>query len=112
LIRGARSHFENGRPVDEGAHLKPYKKLLVDVTASQAARQGARSRQRARVRRPSRCLWRQQWLADEERRRREEDRRRVEQSTADSKTELRQVIERWSDVMCVERFLAGVEQRG
>lgn len=36
LIRGARVHFENGRPVDEGAYLKPYKKLLLDVTSSQA----------------------------------------------------------------------------
>ena len=53
----------------------------------------------------------QQWLADEERRRREEDRKRVEQSIADSKAELRQVIERWSDVMGLERFLAGVERR-
>jgi hypothetical protein len=36
LIRGAKSHFINGRPVDEGAYLKPYKRLLVDVTASQS----------------------------------------------------------------------------
>ncbi|MFN3668130.1 MAG: hypothetical protein ACK4VY_02385 [Brevundimonas sp.] len=36
LIRGARIHFENGRPVDDDAYLKPYKKLLVDVTASKA----------------------------------------------------------------------------
>jgi hypothetical protein len=36
LIRGARPHFERGRPVDDGAYLKPYKKLLVDVTASRA----------------------------------------------------------------------------
>ena len=36
LIRGAKEHFENGRPVDDGAYLKPYKKLLVDVTASKA----------------------------------------------------------------------------
>jgi hypothetical protein len=36
LIRGAKSHFENSRPVDEGAYLKPFKKLLVDVTASKA----------------------------------------------------------------------------
>jgi hypothetical protein len=36
VIRGARGHFEHGRPVDEGAYLKPYKKLLVDVTASKA----------------------------------------------------------------------------
>jgi len=53
----------------------------------------------------------QQWLADEERRRQEDDRRRVEQSIAESRSELGQVIERWSDVMSVERFLAGVEQR-
>lgn len=53
----------------------------------------------------------QQWLVDEERRRQEEDGRRVEQSIADSRSELGQVIERWSDVMSVERFLAGVEQR-
>lgn len=54
---------------------------------------------------------RQQWAVEEERRRREEDRRRVEQSIADSKAELRQVIERWSDLTSIERFLAGVEQR-
>ncbi len=34
LIRGAKIHFESGRPVDDGNHLKPYKKLLVDVMAS------------------------------------------------------------------------------
>lgn len=34
LIRGAKTHFENSRRIDEGQHLKPYKKLLVDVTAS------------------------------------------------------------------------------
>lgn len=53
----------------------------------------------------------QQWLEQEERRRREEDRRRIEQSIADSKTELQQVIERWSGVLSIERFLAGVEER-
>jgi hypothetical protein len=53
----------------------------------------------------------QQWLAQEELRRREEDRRAIEKSVADSKTELRQVIERWSHVISIERFLAGVEQR-
>lgn len=36
LIRGARSHFDNGRPVEEDAYLEPYKKLLADVTASKA----------------------------------------------------------------------------
>lgn len=54
---------------------------------------------------------RREWLEAEERRRREEDRRRTEQSVADSKTELQQVIERWSEVMSVERFLTGVEER-
>jgi hypothetical protein len=34
LIRGARSHFEHSRSIDDGAYLKPYKKLLVDVTTS------------------------------------------------------------------------------
>ena len=37
LTRDAKVHFERGRPVDEGAYLKPYKMLLVDLTTSQAA---------------------------------------------------------------------------
>jgi hypothetical protein len=37
LIRDAKSHFETGRKIDEGEHLKPFKKLLVDVTVSKAA---------------------------------------------------------------------------
>jgi hypothetical protein len=53
----------------------------------------------------------QQWAAEQEHRRREEDRRLVEQSITDSKAELRQVIQRWSDVIGIERFLAGVERR-
>lgn len=36
LISGANEHFLASRKVDEGEHLKPYKKLLVDVTASMA----------------------------------------------------------------------------
>ena len=37
LIRGARQHFETGYPVNkEGDYQKPYKKLMVDVTASKA----------------------------------------------------------------------------
>lgn len=268
LIRGARSHFENGRPVEEGAYLKPYKKLLVDVTASQTSLDKAldlandlfnalesvgyrvvlapaeaqlrreRIEEREIAARPrdywhhselwspyrptvvyvgtvaiglsivemsenitlryvngkyireseyipprsryhvdrswtttrdfpsrrmriiayspyGRVSWstqwqetrsaslrgqiraiveaieaaapdlvvkleeadrqaeirHQQWLAEEDRRRREEDRRRVEQSIADSKAQLQQVIERWSNVMSIERFLAGVEQQ-
>lgn len=34
LIRGAKAHFEASRSIDEGEYLRPYKKLLVDVTAS------------------------------------------------------------------------------
>ena len=34
LIRGAKEHFLGGRDVKENDYLKPYKKLLVDVTAS------------------------------------------------------------------------------
>ena len=36
LIQGARGQFENTRRVDDDGYLKPYKKLLVDVTASKA----------------------------------------------------------------------------
>jgi hypothetical protein len=41
LVRGARMHFENGRPVKEGAFLKPYKRLLLDLTASKPALENA-----------------------------------------------------------------------
>lgn len=34
LIRGAKAHFLASRKVDDEVHLKPYKKLLVDITAS------------------------------------------------------------------------------
>jgi hypothetical protein len=37
LIRDARHHFQNGRPVDEHAYLKPFKYLLVDLTTSAAS---------------------------------------------------------------------------
>ena len=48
---------------------------------------------------------RQQRLAEEENSQRAEDRKRVEQSIAESKVALRQVIERWSDITNIESFL-------
>ena len=36
LIGGARNHFESGRPNEPGEYLRPFKKLLVDVTVSEA----------------------------------------------------------------------------
>jgi hypothetical protein len=36
LIRGAKAHFEHGRPVEDGKHLRPFKRLLVDITTSSA----------------------------------------------------------------------------
>lgn len=36
VIHGAAAHFRNSRPVKGGGYLKPFKKLLVDVTASPA----------------------------------------------------------------------------
>ena len=33
LIRDAKGHYAAGYKVEEGQHLRPYKKLLVDVTA-------------------------------------------------------------------------------
>ena len=54
---------------------------------------------------------RQQRLAEEENSQRAEDRKRVEQSIAESKVALRQVIERWSDITNIESFFVGVERR-
>lgn len=34
LLRGAKFHFENSRPVKENEHLRPKKRLLVDITAT------------------------------------------------------------------------------
>lgn len=53
----------------------------------------------------------QEWIAEEERRKRMEDRRRIEQSVLGSQGQLRDVIEQWSKVMEIERFLSGVEDR-
>lgn len=50
-------------------------------------------------------------LAEEKRRRQEEDRRRIQQSIKESQVQLGQIIQAWSDVMNVERFLQGVEDR-
>lgn len=36
LIQGAKQHYETGYRVDDGQLLRPYKRLLVDVTASAA----------------------------------------------------------------------------
>lgn len=36
LIRDAKGHYDDCYKVDEGQHLRPYKRLLVDVTASRA----------------------------------------------------------------------------
>ncbi|MTD93913.1 hypothetical protein GIW81_06135 [Hyphomicrobium sp. xq] len=36
LITSARQHFDNSRPIEDGDYLKPYKKLLVDITSSKA----------------------------------------------------------------------------
>lgn len=41
LIVGAAAHFENGRDIEEGGYIKPYKKLLVDITASKSTIQTA-----------------------------------------------------------------------
>lgn len=54
---------------------------------------------------------RQQRREEEQRRREEEDRKQIQKSIADSKTDLQQVIERWSRLMSIERFLGEVEQR-
>ncbi|MHA6731230.1 hypothetical protein [Devosia sp. A369] len=47
---------------------------------------------------------RQEWMAAEERRRQAEDQRRVEESVKQSREQLGQVIEQWSERTAVERF--------
>lgn len=51
------------------------------------------------------------WLIEDEKRRRAEDRRKIEQSVQESRQHLGKIIEQWSDVISVERFLTGVEER-
>jgi hypothetical protein len=46
----------------------------------------------------------------EERRRREQDRQAIIRSIEESHSELRKIIGNWSDVVTVQRFLAGVEE--
>ncbi len=41
LIVGVAKHFESGRDVEQGSYLKPYKKMLVDITAAQPTLQAA-----------------------------------------------------------------------
>ena len=53
---------------------------------------------------------RREFAAAEEKRRREEDRRCVERSVRESQEHLRQIIEQWSNVLNVERFLVSVER--
>lgn len=36
MIQSAKAHFENAHPSRESTYLKPYKRLLVDITTSQA----------------------------------------------------------------------------
>jgi hypothetical protein len=56
-------------------------------------------------------LWHLKMLAEEELRRQEEDQRRIQQSKKDSHAHLLQVIQSWSDVMNLENFFAGVQNR-
>ena len=44
LLIGAEVHFEKTRAIDDGAYLKPYKKMLVDVLASKACLRQAANR--------------------------------------------------------------------
>jgi hypothetical protein len=41
LIVGAAKHFESGRDVEEGSYLRPFKKMLVDITAAQPTLEAA-----------------------------------------------------------------------
>ena len=50
-------------------------------------------------------------LVEEEKHRQEEDRRYIQQSVKDSRAQIVQIIQAWSEVMNTERFLQGVQER-
>lgn len=54
---------------------------------------------------------RQRWEEQQDKYRKDEDRRQIEKSIEDSKGHLRQIIQRWSSLLEVERFLEGVDAR-
>lgn len=76
----------------------------IEAMAPKLAQDLEKARREAEVRH-------QQWLVEEDRRKREEDQKRIRQSEAESDADLRKIIGTWSEVVGVERFLAGVEQR-
>lgn len=89
------------------ASLRPKLKGIaqeIEAMAPKLADELEKARREAEIRR-------QQWLIEEDRRDREEDQRRIRQSETESDADLRKIIETWSEVVSVERFLAGVEQR-
>lgn len=53
----------------------------------------------------------QKWLVEQEKQRQEDDRRSVQQSNKDSHAQLGQIMQAWSEVMNVESFLQGVQDR-
>lgn len=56
-------------------------------------------------------IWRQEWLAEEQRRREETDRRNEAQSIKDSRDQLEQVIQAWAKAFSLEQFFQGVEDQ-
>lgn len=91
----------------KAASLRPRLKGIaqeIEAMAPKLADELEKARREAEIRR-------QQWLIEEERRDREEDKRRIRQSESESDADLRKIIGTWSEVVGIERFLVGVEQR-
>jgi hypothetical protein len=91
----------------KAASLRPKLKGIaqeIEAMAPKLAQDLEKARREAEIRH-------QQWLVEEDRREREEDKRRIRQSEVESDADLRTIIGTWSEVVGVERFLAGVEQR-
>jgi len=91
----------------KAASLRPRLKGIaqeIEAMAPKLADELEKARREAEIRR-------QQWLIEEDRRDREEDKRRIRQSETESDADLRQIIGTWSEVVGIERFLIGVEQR-
>jgi hypothetical protein len=76
----------------------------IEAAAPVMVAQIAESDRKAEIRR-------QEERVAEERRKREADRQAIQKSILDSHAELKQIIQQWDEIIGVEQFLSGVEER-
>lgn len=57
------------------------------------------------------CLREQQWEAQQQKWCRDQDQRQITKSVSDSREQLNQVMQAWAEVVTIEQFFKGVEER-